>query len=123
MASECQTIFNCHREITEFVPAVSTQDVTRMLYNGMPHTRERVEEVRRSLENHQFNDRRRSDSFNRSDQRQNSRNSSFMSNSSGSGSSTNDSGGYGTPPPPYTPPRASAPYESTEGTPVAEVYF
>lgn len=122
MAYDCQTIFNCHREITEFVPAVSTQDVTRMLYDGMPHTRERVEEVRRSLENHQFNsdNSRRSDSFNPSDQRQNSRNSSFVSSSSGS---TNEYSSYGTPPPPYTPPRASAPTQSIAGTPVAEVFF
>lgn len=102
------------------MPAISTQDVTCMLYDGMSHTRERVEEVRRSLENHQSNnnDCRRSEQFSRLDQSQNSRNSSFISSSSGS---TND---YGTPPPPYTPPRASAPSKSSvETTPVAEVFF
>lgn len=49
IATGCKQIFDCHREITELVPAVSTQDVRRMQYDGADITRQRVDHVRQRL--------------------------------------------------------------------------
>ncbi|CAD5224242.1 unnamed protein product [Bursaphelenchus okinawaensis] len=44
-----RTIFNCHREITEMVPALTVNNINNLTYDGVPFTRERLNEVRRAL--------------------------------------------------------------------------
>ncbi|VDM52578.1 unnamed protein product [Angiostrongylus costaricensis] len=43
-------IFRCHREITELVPAIGTEDVRQVKYEGAAISRDRVEHLRRALD-------------------------------------------------------------------------
>uniref|UniRef100_A0AC34R8P3 Uncharacterized protein n=2 Tax=Panagrolaimus sp. JU765 TaxID=591449 RepID=A0AC34R8P3_9BILA len=90
LATNTQAMFDCHREITEMVPAISTQDVNTMFYEGIPVTRERMENLRRSLDSELpivYNP----PSARRSEPIRSYRNENYGNNN------------MGTPPPPYTP--------------------
>src|SRR5690242_18187916 len=49
MGSACTEIFRAEKEIAKQIPAVSTQDIRTMTYNGAGITREKVRSVRASL--------------------------------------------------------------------------
>jgi hypothetical protein len=44
-----EQIFACQRELAEFVPAVATKDVRQMRYEGVPLTRQKVEQLQAKL--------------------------------------------------------------------------